>query len=200
MRDLTVGILIGIFLIASAAGAVAQTSLLTLPKVLEPKVIAINYSNDHRGRVLAADDKGRVQQWLEVWENEAKVPTVVTYVLAGLDRSAFSVIWGQGPVNMRAFNCKVENVPKFADNAMWVATVEKGTLKFKEINDNDIKGLFANLFRSRNDWDREVGSQHQRHRTNITESNILSFLKEKNRERWLQEGWLQNANDCVKHF
>lgn len=192
-------ILVLVLLTATTASAQSSTQL-ELPKVGEPGIISIGYSNDGRGRVRAADSKGKVQQYLEVWENQSKMPNVVTYMLVGGDGRTFSATWGRGPVNPAAFNCKAENVPEFGEKSLWVATVTDGVLKFQEIDNEDIKGLFSNLAKARRDWGREVNSANQRYAANTTEQNLLTFLKEKNRKKWLEQGWLQPATTCVQHF
>ena len=185
-----------------ATPVLAQSSpQFELPKVDEPSVIGIGYNGEGQGRIRAADRQGRVHQFLEVWENKSKAPNVVSYILIGDDRSAyFSATWGRGPVNTDAFNCAAKEVPDFSEKTLWVATVAEGVLTFQEIQDSDIKGLFSNLATVRRDWGMEINSASQRNNANLTQENLLTFMKKKNREKWLQNGWLLPANGCVRHF
>ena len=186
----------------STPTAMAQVSAqIDLPKVEEPKIIGIAYNRKGQGRISAADREGHVRQYMEVWEDKSKIPNVVTYILIGEDRLTFySVTWGKGPINADAFNCKAIEIPEFDKKTLWVATVADGILTFKVIEDNDVKGLFGNLATARRDWDAEVNSPNQKRNANLTQSNILTFLKKKNREKWLQNGWLQPATTCVRHL
>lgn len=193
-------LLLGIVMTVTALTAMAQSTKPDLPKVDKPKVIGFTYSNDGRGKVLVANKTGRVQQVLEVWENQSKAPTVVTYLLLATDGKAFSVTWGRGPVNLPAFNCKADKIPEFGEKDMWVATMSNGALSFQGVKDQSLKGLFDNLTFARRHLGREVGWENRRHTTNSTESNIIMFLSEKNRKWWLEQGWLQPATECVRHF
>jgi hypothetical protein len=197
-KMMLVGIVALIALISTTA--VAQSAPPELPKVGEIKGIAIAYTNDGRGKISAADKNGLVQQYLEVWENQSAIPNVVTYMLIGTDGSAFSVTWGRGPLNTKAFRCLRGQSPEFGEKSFWVATVNDGKLGFEEIKDESIKGLFDNLTQARRDWKREVNAANQRYNANTTQQNILFFLKEKNRKKWLEQGWLRPATGCVQHF
>jgi hypothetical protein len=184
----------------TAATALAQSSPETvLPKIEEARIISISFNLKGAGRILAADREGKVHQYLEVWEDDKKSPNVVTYVLVG-EGKTFTATWGRGPVNASAFRCKAESVPQFGEKALWVATSSDGVLTFKEIDDGDIKGLFANVIQARRNFDREVGGWNPRRMANTPENNILSLLKEKTRKKWLELGWLRPATTCVKHF
>jgi len=180
--------------------ALAQSSPETeLPKIEEARNIGISFNRKGAGRILAADREGKVHQYLEIWEDDKKSPNVVTYILVG-DGKTLTATWGRGPVNTSAFRCKAESVPQFGEKSVWVATSSGGVLTFKEIEDNDIKGLFANVIQARRDFDREVGGWNQRRMANTPEKNILTLLKEKNRKKWLELGWLRPATTCVQHF
>lgn len=171
-----------------------------LPKIPDPKIIAIAFSPDSGiGRVRAADKNGVVNQYLEIWENDKRVPNVVTYVLVAGGQS-YTATWGKGPVNPKAFTCELDKVPAFGEKSFWVATVKDETLSFQEIKDGDIKGLFDNLATARRDYNREVNASTQRNNANLVENNILLLLKEKNRQKWSQQGWLQPAPICIRHF
>jgi hypothetical protein len=204
MKDLRYKkVLVGIaaFIACGATMASAQTpSPIVLPKVDEPRIIGINYAPDGRGKVRAADKNGAVQQYLEVWENQSKIPNVITYMLVSSEGATFSTTWGKGPVNPAAFKCEAEAIPEFTEKTLWVATVTDDVLTFREIKDDDVKGLFRNLELARRDYNREVNASSQRYNANTTEQNILTFLKEKNRKKWLEQGWLQPATACVRHF
>lgn len=203
LKLMLAGIAAMVALTASIASAQQPNIELTkpgLPKVPEPKIISVSYAPESGiGRVLAADRNGKVQQYLEIWEGEKKQPNVVTYVLVG-DGQTFSATWGKGPVNRKAFNCEAGEIPEFSEKSFWVATVADGKLTFQEIKDGDVKGLFENLTQARRDWEREVSAVNQRRNTNLTQENILIFIKEKNREKWLQQGWLQLATTCIRHL
>lgn len=41
------------------------------------------YAKDGRGRVLAANKEGKVEQYLEIWANKSRMTDVVSYVLVG---------------------------------------------------------------------------------------------------------------------
>ncbi len=180
--------------------ALAQSSPETeLPKIEEAKNIGISFNLKGAGQILAADREGKVHQYLEIWEDDKKSPNVVTYILVGGGKT-FTATWGRGPVNSSAFRCKAETVPQFGEKAVWVATSSGGVLSFTEIDDKDIKGLFTNVIQARRDFDREVGGWNQRRMANTPEQNILTFLKEKNRKKWLELGWLRSATTCVRHF
>jgi hypothetical protein len=192
---------IAMFIVLNGSRAIAQSNLpLELPKVEEPKIISIAYGNKGVGRVMAADKNGKVQQYLEVWENASKVPNVVTYVLVLEGNATYTSTWGRGPINPSAFVCKAETTPEFGEKTLWVAVMKDNKLKFEEITDEDVKGLFTNLTQARRDWNRAVNSANQRNNANTVQINILGFLKEKNRKKWLGQGWLQNATSCVQHF
>lgn len=184
----------------------AMTSLgqtlpqLELPKVNEARNISIGFTGKGIGRIMAADERGKVQQYLEIWENKSTEPNVITYVLVGGEGTTFTATWGKGPVNTGAFRCEPDKIPEFDKRVFWVATVDNGALTFQEIQDDDIKGLFGNIIQARRDYNREVNAANQRSRANNTEQNILSLLKEKTRKKWLERGWLQPANSCVQHF
>lgn len=107
---------------------------------------------------------------------------------------------GRGPVNPVAFNCKATKIPEFGEKSLWVVTDTNGVLTFEEINYEPLKGLFENLGRAREDWRREVNAPIQRRSTSTSERNILLFLKEKNRQKWLEQGWLRPATTCIRHF
>lgn len=73
-------------------------------------------------------------------------------------------------------------------------------LRFQEIEYGDLTGLFGNLNRGRRDYDREANSMYQmRGLASISEHNILSFLSEKNRKKWMAQGRMQPANTRVRH-
>jgi hypothetical protein len=190
------------FAALSATSYMAQSpTQMQLPKIDEPSLIAIAYNREGRGKISAANSRGRVNQYLEVWENKSKIPNVVTYVFVGDDRQTFfSATWGKGPVNTDAFSCKAIEIPEFREKSFWVVTVTDGVLTFTEIQDGDVKGLFENLAKTRRDWDLEVNAESQKRNANTTQSNLLSFVKKKNREKWLQLGWLQLVTSCVRHF
>lgn len=189
-------------LIALTATTVPAQSLhqTALPKIEDPSIISIAYSPDGFGRISAADKNGKIRQYLEVWENQSKVPNVVTYVLRGDDGTAFTATWGRGQVNTAAFACNANKIPELGEKSLWVARVSEGVLTFQEIKDDDIKGLFENLTQARRDWNQTVNAANQRRNANLTQENILTLLKKKNREKWLAQGWLQLASSCVHHF
>lgn len=171
-----------------------------LPKIPESTTIGIAYAPDGRGKVMAADKYGKVRQYLNVWENQSKEPNVVTYVMTTDEGRGYSATWGVGPVNPAAFACKPVEVPQFDEKTMWVATDAGGALKFAAIDAGDLRGLFRDLKRARQDYNREVNSQHQRYGANNPEQNILILLKEKNRKKWLELGWLRPATNCFRFF
>lgn len=186
---------------ASAQSPAQTPPKIELPKFEEPTIIAIAYNRKGQGEISAADRDGKVRQYMEVWENKSKIPNVITYILIGQDRQTyFSITWGRGPVNRDAFACTSVEVPEFGEKSLWVASVSGGVLTFTEIKDEDVKGLFTNLTTARRDWDREISSNNPKRNANTTQNNILDFLKKKNREKWLQNGWLQPATNCVNHF
>jgi hypothetical protein len=193
------GILVAVTLTATAASP-QSTPPLELPKVGELKQIGISYASDGRGKIMAGDKSGKVQQYLEVWVDKSKVANVVTYVLVGNDGRTFSATWGRGPVNPIAFNCRADKTPEFGEKSLWVATDTNGVLTFQAIEYEPLKGLFDNLIRARQDWTREVNAPIQRRSTSTSEQNILLFLKEKNRQKWLEQGWLRPATTCIRHF
>ena len=186
----------------SAIAALAQTpSQIELPNIDEPRLISTAYNRQGQGRILAANRDGSVHQYMEVWESKSKIPNVVTYILIGTDRQTFySITWGRGPVNREAFNCKAKEIPEFGEKSVWLAADTDGVLTFREIQDDDIKSLFGNLLQIRRDWDLEVNSSNPKRIANTTQDNILTFVKKKNREKWVQLGWLQPATNCVRHF
>lgn len=189
------------FVALLATTTLTQTSpQLELPKVNEARNISIAFTGKGVGRIMAADDRGKIRQYLEIWENETTEPNVITYVLVGGESTSFSATWGKGPINTAAFRCDSDKIPEFDKKIIWVATVNNGKLTFQEIKDDDIKGLFGNILQARKDYNREVNAQSQRSRTNNTEQNILGLLKEKTRKKWLELGWLQPVNSCVQHF
>jgi hypothetical protein len=198
-KIINLGILVAVALTATVASAQSPPQF-ELPKVGEPKQIGISYASDGRGKIMAGDKSGKVQQYLEVWVDKSKVANVVTYVLVGDDRKTFSATWGRGAVNPIAFNCRADKIPEFGEKSLWVATDTNGVLTFQEIEYEPLKGLFENLGRAREDWKREVNSSVQRRSTSTSEQNILLFLKEKNRKMWLEQGWLQPATMCFRHF
>ncbi len=189
------------FMALTAITALADTApLLELPKIGEAQVIGIRFAADGRGKIMAADKNGKVQQYLEVWANQSNVPNAVTYVLIGEDGNTFSATWGRGPVNPAAFTCQADTLPEFGEKVLWVATVTDGALAFQEIKDSAVKGMFDNVTQARRDFGREVGPSAQRANANTTEINLLTFLKEKNRKKWAEQGWLQPATTCIRHF
>jgi hypothetical protein len=191
-----------LLIVLTATVASAQTPpKIELPKMEEPKIIGIAYNRKGQGQITAADREGKVHQYMEVWEDKSKIPNVITYMLIGQDReSYFSITWGRGPVNREVFACTSVEVPEFGEKSFWVTSVTSAVITFTEIKDEDVKGLFANLTRARRDWDLEVSSNNPKRNANTTQNNILDFLKKKNREKWLQNGWLQPATNCVRHF
>ncbi len=187
-------------LTATAQQENIQLTQPSLPKIPESKGIGISYSPDKGiGRIVAADENNKVHQYLEIWEDGKKLPNVVTYLLIG-DGQTFSATWGKGPVNPKSFTCKADNIPEFGEKVFWVATVKDGALTFQEIKDGDVKGLFENLAQARRDWGITVSAINQRANANLVQENILGFMKEKNRKKWLDQGWLQPATLCVQHF
>jgi hypothetical protein len=189
------------FIALTAITASAQTAPpLELPKIGEPQGIGIRFADDGRGKIMAADKNGKVQQYLEVWANQSNVPNVVTYVIVGDDNTTFTATWGRGPVNPAAFTCQADKFPEFGEKILWVATVKDGALAFQEIKDSAVKGMFDNVAQARRDFGREVGPASQRTNANTTEINLLTFLKEKNRKKWAEQGWLQPATTCIQHF
>jgi hypothetical protein len=191
-----------LLIVLTTTVASAQSSpKIELPKIEEPRIIGIAYNRQGQGQITAADRDGKVHQYMEVWENKSKIPNVITYMLIGQDRQTyFSITWGRGPVNREVFACTSVDVPEFGEKSLWVTSVTGGVLTFTEIKDEDVKGLFANLTTARRDWDRDVTANNPKRNANTTQNNILDFLKKKNREKWLQNGWLQPATNCVKHF
>lgn len=181
----------------SPSQSLVQTEL---PDVPEAKHIGIGYSDDGRGKIRAADEKGKVYQSLLIWENESKAPNVITYVLIGTDGRGFTATWGRGPVNLKAFNCIANDVPPFTEKALWVATFKGATMTFQEIKDDDLKALFSSLTQTRRDYNREVSAMNQRSNANTTEQNILLLMKEKNRRKWQERGWLLPVSPCVSLF
>lgn len=186
----------------SATSTSAQTSPpIELPKIDEPSMIRIAYNRQGQGKISAANREGRVNQFMEVWEDKSKIPNVVTYVFVSEDRQTYvTATWGKGPVNREAFLCPTTPIPEFDEKSLWVATVKDSLLTFQQIEDKDINDMFSNLTRTRRDWDAEVNATNPKRNANTTQNNILSFLKKKNREKWLQNGWLQPATACVRHF
>lgn len=203
LKLIITGIAALVALTALTASAQQENIELTkpdLPKIPESKGIGISYSPDNAiGKIVAADENNKVHQYLEIWEDNKKLPNVVTYVLIG-DGQTFSTTWGKGPVNPKAFTCKADNVPQFGEKVFWVATVKDGALTFQEIKDGDVKGLFENLAQVRRDWGITVSAINQRSNANLIQQNILGFMKEKNRKKWLDLGWLQPATRCMQHF
>jgi hypothetical protein len=198
-KIIMLGMLLSVALTGTAAWAQSAPQF-ELPKVGELKQIGISYASDGRGKIMAGDKSGRVQQYLEIWVDKSKDANVVTYILVGDNGKTFSATWGKGPVNPVAFNCRAEKTPEFGEKSFWVATDNNGVMTFQEIQYEPLKGLFENLGRAREDWKREVNSPIQRQSTSTSEQNILLFLKEKNRKMWLEQGWLRPATLCVRHF
>ena len=119
------------FAFLSPSAASAQTAPPPeLPKVGKPVLIGLAFANDGRGRVMAADEDGKVEQYLLVWADGAKEPDVVVYVLAAGAQHR-TVIWGRGPVNRAAFNCAADAAPQFGEKSFWVATSTASGLKFE---------------------------------------------------------------------
>lgn len=172
-----------------------------LPKVPEPESISITFTkNAGVGKISAADRNGKVQQWLEVWENELKSPNVITYVLVG-DGVSFSATWGRGRIDRRAFGCMASEVPEFDDKTFWTATVIAGLTTFSEIKDEGIEGLFENVKRARTDLGAPEGLVMAKGGyASIVQTNLVNFMKVKNRKKWLDQGWLQPATKCINHF
>lgn len=197
------GIAILVALTALTASAQQENIQLTkpgLPKVPDSEGIAISYSPTNGvGKVLAVDENNKVHQYLEIWEDGKKLPNVVTYILVG-EGQTFSATWGKGPVNTKVFNCKPDSIPEFGEKSFWVATVKDDEVTFQEIKDGDVKGLFENLAQARRNWEREVSAINQRANANLVQENILTFMKEKNRKKWLDLGWLQVATKCIQHL
>lgn len=201
MKSITLLVMALGFVVLMATTFIAQTSPQSeLPKVPDARNISIAFSGTGIGRIMAADERGKVRQYLEEWENSSKEPNVITYVLVGDEGPTFTATWGKGPINTEAFTCVPDKIPEFDKKIFWVATVNNGELTFQEIQDDDVKGLFGNILSARRDYNREASASNQRTRTNYTEQNILGLLKEKNRKKWFEKGWLQPASSCVRHF
>jgi hypothetical protein len=203
-KIIMLGILAAVALTGTVAlaqsGSPQAATTLELPKINEAKQIGIGYADDGRGRIMAGDRSGRVQQYLEVWVDKSKEANVVTYILVGDDGKTFSATWGKGPVNTVVFNCKPEKIPEFGAKTFWVAIENNSVIAFQEIQYEPVKGLFENLGRAREDYKRERDSQVQRRSTSTSEQNILLFIKEKNRKMWAEQGWLRPATLCIRHF
>lgn len=193
-------IAVSVLLVLSSTSLFAQTS--DVPQIKKtPQHIAIGYDiKSHLGKIRAADDTGKIQQWLEIWEDDNKKPVVVTYMAISDDGKTFSVTWGAGVINTTAFNCVGDSVPAFTEKTFWVATVKEGKNVFEEIKDSSVKGLFENLARVRDGWGRDVNSQNQRNMAALNEQNILDFMSQKNRKKFVEAGWMQPTNSCIKHF
>lgn len=190
-----------LLLITSATSVMAQNpSQIQLPKIDEAKAIGIAYNRQGQGKISAANQEGKVRQYFEIWEDKNKAPNVITYMLFGDDRTAYSIIWGKGPVNPLPFNCSTISAPEFGPKTYWVAISKNSAFEFTEITEKSVKDLFDNLIRARQDWDREVNASNQRRNANTTEQNVLGFVTEKNRRKWLEYGWMQPATTCIKHF
>lgn len=160
-------------------------------------MISLSSKGNGRSRLLVADEDGKVQQSLELWEDQSRGLSVITYMLVGLDLKSFSVTWGRGTINPTAFACRFDNPPIFTEKSIWVATANKGILTFQEIQDGDVKALFrdVNQLRLRNDR-----NASRVEKPGLIEQNIMIFFKEKNRKKWLERGWLRPTNTCVHHF
>lgn len=199
-RKMIVKLAVILFLTAMTASAQSPPQQ-GLPKVPEPVYISIAYSTSAGiGKISAADRDGRVQQWLEVWENELKSPNVITYVLVG-DGVSFTATWGRGRIDPRVFGCMASEVPEFGEKTFWTATVIAGLVTFSEIKDDGIEGLFENVNRARTDLGAPEGLELARGGyATIVQKNLVNFMKVKNRKKWLDKGWLQPATKCVHHF
>ena len=168
-----------------------------LPKVDDPVMIRASYSKDGRQRILAAGKDGKVRQYLLAWEDGSQMPNVVTYVVTG-EGGTFSATWGRGPVNPVAFNCATDKAPAFGEKSLWVATATGPGLKFEEVDYEDLKGLFRNLALTRREAVREARSARRSIVAGSIQSNIMIFLREKNRRKWAERGWLRPATDCFR--
>jgi hypothetical protein len=182
--------------LSGRSGVGQSSSASNLPWVGKPRMIGLLYTRDGRGKILMADETGKVQQSLELWEDHSRVPNVISYMLVSLQLESFSVTWGRGPVNRAAFACSVDKAPVFSEKTIWVATAANGILSFQEIKDSDVKALFQDLNQARLRADRNA----TRGLAGVFEQNIMIFVKEKNRKKWLERGWLTPTNTCVRHF
>lgn len=200
MRNFTfTTIALGIFASMAMTSLAQTTPQLELPKIVEPDHITVDPSSPV-GRIFAENKRGKKPQYLEEWENKSNQPNVITYVLIGDDGTAFTATWGKGPINPKAFRCKPDKFPEFGEKVFWVATEQKGKLMFQEIKDDNIKHLFENVSEILRTWRSEVNAKYKWLRVNNMQLNILNFMKEKNRKKWYEQGWLQLANRCVLHF
>lgn len=131
-----------VFLLTTTIASAQSLKQQDLPKVPEPEFISIVFTKGAGiGKISVADKDGKVQQWLEVWENELKAPNVISYVLVA-DGVSFTAKWGRGRINPRAFSCMASDVPEFDDKTFWTETVIAGLTTFTEIKVGDIEGLF----------------------------------------------------------
>jgi hypothetical protein len=185
-----------LFMFALCPSAFAQASPVPdLPKVGDPVMILAKYGKDGRERIFAGDTDGKVRQYLLVWEDGSNMPNVVTYVVSG-EGHTFNATWGQGPVNPAAFNCAADKAPVFGEKSLWVATDTGSGLKFEEVEYDELKGLFKNLALARREAVREARSPRRSIMAGSMQANIMIFLKEKNRRKWAERGWLRPATDC----
>jgi hypothetical protein len=187
-----------LLLLGLCSAAFAQTTPPPdLPEVGDPAMILASFGKDGRWRILAGDKDGKVRQYLLAWEGGSKTPNVVTYVVTGEGRT-FSATWGQGPVNPAAFNCATDKAPVFGEKSLWVATDSGPGLKFEEVEYDDLKGLFKNLTLTRREAVREARSARRSIVAGSMQANIMVFLREKNRRKWAERGWLRPATDCFR--
>jgi hypothetical protein len=198
LRDtLHTGIIVAALVWPGTTAISQSSSVFELPKIGEPRMISLSSNGNGSSRLAVADENGKVQQSLELWEDQSRNLNVITYMLVGLDLKSFSVTWGRGAINPAAFACRFDNPPIFSEKSIWVATANNGILSVQEIQDGDVKGMFrdVNQLRLRNDRNRtQVG------KPGLIEQNIMIFMKEKNRKKWLERGWLTPTNTCVRHF
>ena len=200
MKNLIAGIAVILALTTATTSAQSPppSPQFELPKIEEARIIGLKYRNDGFGKILAADKSGKVQQYMDVWADQSKAPIMITYVIVGTDGQTFTATWGRGPVDPAAFTCQASSVPEFGKKSLWVAIVSNGVLTFQEIENGDVKGLFDNLTIARQEWSQTIGSAHQRYYANLTQENVLGFMKEKNRKKWVEQGWLRPLNPCTQ--